>query len=92
MLSKLVKAALEGEEVLIARDGELVVRLVPLTAKRGLSGWGRLKSLRTKVDAGFEADVETAVTRWRVPSCPWTTLIPSIGCFWRSPKSISSCC
>jgi len=62
-LSKLVKAALEGEEVLIARDGEPVVRLVPLTAKRGLSGWGKLKSLRAKIDAGFEADVETAVAR-----------------------------
>ena len=62
-LSKLVKAALEGEEVLIARDGEPVVRLVPLTAKRGLSGWGKLKSLRSKVDAGFEADVETAIAR-----------------------------
>ena len=60
-LSKLVKAALEGEEVLIARDGEPVVRLVPLTAKRGLSGWGKLKSLRTKIDAGFEAEVEKAV-------------------------------
>ncbi len=30
-LSKLVKAALEGEEVIIARNGEPMVKLVPMS-------------------------------------------------------------
>jgi prevent-host-death family protein len=62
-LSKLVKAALDGEEVLIARDGEPVVRLVPVTSKHGLSGWGALKSMKSKVDAGFTPEVEAEVAR-----------------------------
>ena len=62
-LSKLVKAALEGEEVVIARDGEPVVMLVPLAKQHGLSGWGKLRSLKSKVDAAFAPEVEARVAR-----------------------------
>jgi prevent-host-death family protein len=62
-LSKLVKAALEGEEVVIARAGEPMVRLVPLSKKRGLTGWGKLRNLSGRIDAGFTAEVETRVAR-----------------------------
>jgi prevent-host-death family protein len=60
-LSKLVKAALDGEEVVIARDGEPMVLLVPVARKRGLSGWGKLRSLKAKIDSAFTPDVEARV-------------------------------
>jgi prevent-host-death family protein len=60
-LSKLVKAALDGEEVIIARDGEPMVLLVPLARKRGLSNWGKLRSLKTKIDSAFTPEVEARV-------------------------------
>ena len=41
-LSRLVKDALEGEEVVIASNGELMVRLVPVAKKGHLRGWGKL--------------------------------------------------
>ena len=62
-LSKLVKAALEGEEVIIARAGEPLVRLVPLSPHRGLTGWGKLSSLRAKVDSAFTPQVEARAAR-----------------------------
>ena len=42
-LSKLVKAAIAGEEVVIASIGVPIVRLVPVIAKKGLSAWGKLR-------------------------------------------------
>jgi prevent-host-death family protein len=60
-LSKLVKAALDGEEVVIARDGEPMVLLVPLAKKRGLSGWGKLRSSRARIDAAFTPEAEARV-------------------------------
>ena len=61
-LSKLVKAAIEGEEVVIASNGKPMVRLVPVTEKRELGGWGRLREYADKVDAAFcpEVDAEIA--------------------------------
>ena len=41
-LSRLVKAALAGEEVIIASNGTPMVRLVPLATNGGLRGRGRL--------------------------------------------------
>ena len=52
-LSKLVKAALEGADVVIARDGTPAVRLVPVARKGGLAGWGKLRRFATAVDAAF---------------------------------------
>jgi prevent-host-death family protein len=39
-LSKLVKAAIAGEDVVIASHGQPQVRLVPCTAAPGLRQWG----------------------------------------------------
>ncbi len=41
-LSRLVKAALSGEEVIIASHGKPQVRLVPCSETRGLRGFGLL--------------------------------------------------
>jgi prevent-host-death family protein len=62
-LSRLVKEALEGEEVIIASNGEPMVKLVPVRRKGRLTGWGKLKTLRAGVDAAFTADVEAEVAR-----------------------------
>jgi prevent-host-death family protein len=61
-LSKLVKAALEGEEVVIASHGKPMVRLVPLSEQRLPAAWGRLKVKAKDIDAAFspEADKEVA--------------------------------
>jgi prevent-host-death family protein len=60
-LSKLVKAALEGEDVVIARDGTPAVRLVPLEKKGGLTGRGKLRKFAAAVDAAFTPEVEAEV-------------------------------
>jgi prevent-host-death family protein len=62
-LSKLVKAALEGEDVVIARDGAPAVRLVPVAKKGGLAGWGKLRKFATAVDAAFTPEIEAEVAR-----------------------------
>ena len=62
-LSKLVKAALEGEEVIIASNGVPVVKLVPLAKKRKLGGWGRLKEFASDVDAAFTQEVDAEIAR-----------------------------
>jgi prevent-host-death family protein len=62
-LSKLVQAALEGDEVIIARRGEPVVRLMPVAKRRGLKGFGKLKKFASRVDAAFKPEVEAQVAR-----------------------------
>ena len=62
-LSKLVAAALEGEEVLIARNGAPMVRLVPLARQEGLLGWGALRKLARGVDAAFSSEADAEVLR-----------------------------
>jgi prevent-host-death family protein len=62
-LSRLVKEALDGEEVVIASNGEPMVRLVPIASKRRLRGWGRLKKLAAGVDAAFTPEVDADVAR-----------------------------
>lgn len=62
-LSKLVKAALEGADVVIARDGTPAVRLVPVARKGGLAGWGKLRKFAAAVDAAFTPEVEAEVAR-----------------------------
>ena len=51
-LSKLIDAALEGEEVIIVRDDVPVVRLIPIV-RPGKRRFGALRG-RIKVDAGFD--------------------------------------
>jgi prevent-host-death family protein len=60
-LSRLVKAALEGEDVVIARDGTPMVRLVPVAGRDGLVHFGRLKKYASAVDAAFTSNVDAEV-------------------------------
>jgi prevent-host-death family protein len=62
-LSRLVKQALDGEDVIIASNGEPMVRLVPVARKGRLRGWGRLKHLAAGIDDAFAEDVDAAVAR-----------------------------
>jgi prevent-host-death family protein len=62
-LSRLVKEALEGEDVIIASNGEPMVRLVPVARKGRLRGWGRLKKLAAGVDAAFTPKVDVEIAR-----------------------------
>ena len=54
-LSKLVKAALEGEQVVIARNGNPAVRLVPVAKKGGLAGWGKAPEICRGRGCGLHA-------------------------------------
>lgn len=60
-LSRLVKAALAGEEVVIASHGKPMVRLVPLSEQRLPAAWGRLKAKANDIDAAFTAEVDAEV-------------------------------
>jgi prevent-host-death family protein len=62
-ISRLVKAALEGEEVVIARNGEPMVRLTPVAKKERLRGWGKLKRFRTTIDAAFTPAADELIAR-----------------------------
>lgn len=61
-LSKLVQAVIDGEEVVIARNGKPMVRLVKIMAiKRRPGVWAHLMT-EAEIDAAFspEADAEIA--------------------------------
>jgi prevent-host-death family protein len=60
-LSKLVKAALAGEEVIIASNGEAQVRLVPCAASPGLVHWGVWAGESVDVDAAFGEQVDAEI-------------------------------
>ncbi len=62
-LSELVRAARAGKEVVIARNGRPMVRLVPIPAPTGLKGFGSLKSVRGDVDKAFKPAAESEVAR-----------------------------
>ena len=63
-LSRLVKEALGGTDVVIASNGEPMVRLVPVVGKGRLRGWGRLKRISIRqVDAAFTPDVDAEIAR-----------------------------
>jgi prevent-host-death family protein len=64
-LSRLVKQALEGEDVVIASNGEPLVRLVPIAGRGRLRGWGRLKKFAAAVGDAFSPEVDAAV--WSGP-------------------------
>ena len=63
-LSELVRAARAGKEVVIAKNGQPMVRLVPITASTGLKGFGSLKSVRGGVDKAFTPAAEREVARF----------------------------
>lgn len=62
-LSRLVKDALAGEDVVIASNGEPMVRLVPVARKGHLGGWGKLKRFRVAIDAAFTPEVDEEIAR-----------------------------
>ena len=59
-LSRLVRVACEGEEVIIASHDQAQVRLVPCRTSQGLSHWGILAGEAMVDDAAFtpQADAE----------------------------------
>lgn len=65
-LSRLVERALAGEEVVIARNGEPLVRLVPFEKKRELRVPGRYKGkIWMAPDFEFtDAEIEELFERW----------------------------
>ena len=67
-LSRLVKAALAGEEVIISSHGNPQVRLVPCAAAEGLQRPGALAAalpdgLAARVDAAFSEAVDQQVAQ-----------------------------
>jgi prevent-host-death family protein len=62
-LSKLVKAAAAGREIVIASNGKPMAKLVPLTPRRRLGGWHALEVSQAQIDAAFMPDVEERVAR-----------------------------
>ncbi|MBL8513696.1 MAG: type II toxin-antitoxin system prevent-host-death family antitoxin [Betaproteobacteria bacterium] len=74
-LSKLVKAALAGEDVVIANNGEPAVKLVPVTPKKGkriFGAWAHLLKEGETSDAAFtpELDAEIAAALYGDPDDP----------------------
>ncbi|MDP2024992.1 type II toxin-antitoxin system Phd/YefM family antitoxin [Sulfuriferula sp.] len=62
LLSQLVQAALDGEEVYIARAGKVAVRLVPVVPSQpATGGWGALNINAEQLDAAFAPEAEHAV-------------------------------
>ena len=62
-LSRLVKHALDGEEVVIASNGEPMVRLVPVARKERLRGLGKLKKFRTAIDVAFSPELDEQIAQ-----------------------------
>ncbi len=65
-LSELVRAARAGTEVVIAKNGRPMVRLVPVAASGGLKGFGSLKAagrVRGIIGKAFTPAVERKVAR-----------------------------
>ena len=60
-LSRLVKDALAGEDIVIASNGEPMVRLVPVARKGHLGGWGKLKKFRSAIDAAFTPEIDERI-------------------------------
>lgn len=61
-LSRLVQAAEEGQDVIIARNGVPVARLLPFHKPAGLQGWGSMKGMGN-LDAAFDEEAEAEVAR-----------------------------
>jgi len=60
-LSRLVKVASQGEEVIIASPDHTQVRLVPCRSSQGLSHWGVLGGEAMADDAAFAPQADTEV-------------------------------
>ena len=62
-LSRLVKDALAGKDIVIASNGEPMVRLVPVARKGHLGGWGKLKKFKAAIDAAFTPEIDEQIAR-----------------------------
>lgn len=62
-LSRLVKDALAGKDIVIASNGQPMVRLVPVARQGHLSGWGKLKRFRAVIDAAFTPEIDEQVVK-----------------------------
>ena len=62
-LSRLVKDARDGEDVVVASKGKPMVKLVSVARKGRLRGWGKLKRFRTAVDAAFTSEIDEEIAR-----------------------------
>jgi len=62
-LSRLVKAAAAGREIVIASNGKPMAKLVPLTPRRRLGSWRTLKLSQAQIDAAFTPEVDEIVAR-----------------------------
>jgi len=60
-LSRLVKDALAGEDIVIASNGAPMVRLVPVARQSHLRGWGKLKRFRAVIDAAFTPELDEQI-------------------------------
>lgn len=60
-LSRLVKEALAGEDIVIASNGEPMVRLVPVRMPGGLGGYGKLKKFRATIDDAFTSELDQQI-------------------------------
>ena len=63
-LSKLIAAALAGEEVVIARGDKPVIRLTPLEAPKPKRTFGAFKDRFELTDAFFEPLPDDELARW----------------------------
>lgn len=62
-LSRLVKAAAAGREIVIASNGKPMAKLVPLAPRRRLGGWRAIELTQAQIDAAFTPEVEERVAR-----------------------------
>lgn len=67
-LSRLVERALAGEDVMIARNGEPLVRLVPIPKTRAPRVPGRLKG-KVWIGPNFEFTDEEITELFEAPLC-----------------------
>jgi prevent-host-death family protein len=61
-LSRLVDKAMAGEDVVIAKAGKPMVRLVPIAAKSRRTGFGTLKG-RIRISDDFDAPLPDEMLR-----------------------------
>jgi prevent-host-death family protein len=62
-LSRLVKEAAAGREIIIASNGTPMAKLGPLRTRRRLRRWGALKVSQSRIDAAFTREVDEHVAR-----------------------------
>ena len=63
-LSRLIEQACAGEDIIIARGSEPVVRLVPVGHEEPVRKFGSLKGTLTVSDAFFEPLPDEELGRW----------------------------